>query len=168
MMPFLSEAVPETELIIIGSGPEEDKLKRLVHDLHLENQVRLVGALEQPSPYYRAADLLVLPSEHEGFPHVVLEAMQEGLVPVAFRVGGNPEIIEDGRSGVLVPWGDFAEFRSAVVTLLLSPEKRKEMAAGARRRAEDYSWEHIYKRTVDLLEDSFTKSRHPRSRHEVG
>jgi len=96
---------PNYRLIIAGKGSEEEKLKKLAKSLNIEKRVLFTGLLLNPYPYIKEADLLVLTSEHEGFPNVLLEANALGTAIVAFNcVGGISEIIQQGINGFHIPF----------------------------------------------------------------
>ncbi len=86
-----------------------------------------------------AADVFVLPSYEEGLPMALLEAMAAGLAPLTTPVGGIPEAVTDGVDGLLVSPGDVPALASALAVLVSAPERRAVLAAGARRRAEDFA-----------------------------
>ena len=105
-------------------------LPRLVTPKHSPPRVPVAD----PRPLYQAADLLVLPSRSEGFANTLIEAMGCGLPVVATRVGGNPEIVEDGTTGILVAPGDAGALAAAIRELLAEPERRRRLGARARAR----------------------------------
>jgi len=91
-------------LTVVGGGSEDASLKRLVAEYGLENRVFFEGHQPNPYPYMRGADVLLLSSEYEGFPNVILEANSCGLPVIAFGcAGGTVEIIREGINGVIVP-----------------------------------------------------------------
>ena len=94
--------------LIVGDGGERPSLESLARGLGLERDVLFVGYTSTPGDYLLAADVVVLPSRSECLPNVALEAMALGKPVVATSVGGVPEVIEDGRSGLLVPSEDEA------------------------------------------------------------
>ncbi len=104
----LVEAISEisgrrrTFLFLAGSGPLAHHLKRLVSRWRLEQVVRLLGQLADPSPVYRASDLFVFPAMNEGLGTAMLAAMAHGLPVVAANLEANPEVIQDGVNGLLV------------------------------------------------------------------
>jgi glycosyltransferase involved in cell wall biosynthesis len=157
MMPHFLARSPSLKLTIVGSGPEESRLRNRVRDLELESSVCLVGELEygQVVEYYRASDLYVLTSEHEAFPHVVLEAMREGLVPVAYAVGGVPEIIDHGVNGMLVSIDEPDAFKAAVLELLEDGERRRAMGRRAEERSRTFNWSDTMKKTLSVMEEVF-------------
>jgi glycosyltransferase involved in cell wall biosynthesis len=106
---------------------------------------------------YSAADLLVVPSLQDNLPNTVLEAMACGLPVVGFDVGGIPEMVRNGVTGILTPAGDVARLREAVLELLQSGPRREAMAAASRRVATDeYSLEIQARRYSELYERLFS------------
>src|SRR5690606_25912636 len=100
--------------------------------------VRFLGAVERPWPYYRLADVAVLPSRMEALPMMLIEAAAFGLPAVATRVGGVPEVVRDGETGYLVEYGDGAGLRDAL-RRLADPVRRGEFGAAARNR-----WQRLF------------------------
>ncbi|GBC84991.1 N-acetyl-alpha-D-glucosaminyl L-malate synthase [bacterium HR11] len=96
--------VPDLGLVVVGDGPERPRLERLAGSLGVSDRVYFAGrrSREETLGLMAACDLFVLNSTHEGLPHVVLEAMALGLPVVATAVGGTPEVVRDGETGVLV------------------------------------------------------------------
>lgn len=125
-------------LAIIGSGPEEARLRALAERLGMSGRVRFVGVLAQAElrRYYAAADVLVLASSREGWPNVLLEAMACGTPVVATRVWGMPEVVTAPEAGLLVPERSAAALRAGIEALLAAPPDR----AATRRYAEGFDW----------------------------
>jgi glycosyltransferase involved in cell wall biosynthesis len=121
-MVIIREKLPEATLIIVGTGPLEDELKHMVENLHLDSHVNFVGYRENVFEVLKHLDLFVLPSRTEGCPIVVLEAMAMRLPVVATRVGGTPELIDEGESGLLVPQSDPEKLAEAILKILLDKE----------------------------------------------
>jgi glycosyltransferase involved in cell wall biosynthesis len=88
---------------IVGTGPEEEKLKKLVSELKLSQYVTFAGYSKNSFERLLDFDIFVLPSRTEGCPIVILEAMASGLPVVATYVGGNKELVQDNETGILVP-----------------------------------------------------------------
>jgi len=104
LLKAFAELPQKCRLTIVGEGNEESSLKLLASSLDIESRVAFVGQKSNPYPYMKKSDLLVLTSEHEGFPNVLLEANSLGVPVIAFNCpGGMSEIIEDGLNGFLVP-----------------------------------------------------------------
>lgn len=105
---------PESCLLLVGDGPERQKLEQQVIRLGLQNQVIFTGFISQPEDYLAAMDLFLLSSHTEGTSMTLLEAMSLGLPAVVTNVGGNPEIVEDGRTGLVTPPDDSKAFFEAM------------------------------------------------------
>ncbi len=128
----------------------------MAKSLGIEDRVTLVGRLEraQVVEEFHRADLFVLPSLFDSFPIVLLEAMAAGLPVVATSVGGIPEVVEDGRTGLLVEPGNPQALSAALERLAQAPSVRKEMGRRGRERARLFSWEQIVLRTRQVYEDA--------------
>jgi glycosyltransferase involved in cell wall biosynthesis len=107
--------MPDLGLIIIGDGPERSKLERLTQELGVTDRLYFAGqrSKKETLSLMVAADLFVLNSTYEGLPHVLLEAMSLGLPVVATAVGGTPEVVQDGKNGLLISPGDKQELLQA-------------------------------------------------------
>ena len=110
----LASAHPDLAVVIAGDGPCRGDLARLVATLGLEGRVHLVGERRDVPDVLAALDVFVLPSIAEGISNTILEAMATGLPIVATAVGGNPELVDDGAHGALVPAGDVDRLASAI------------------------------------------------------
>jgi teichuronic acid biosynthesis glycosyltransferase TuaC len=141
--------MPDVSLMIIGDGPEKGALRRLIRRLGLERRVRMIGNVPQADlvQHYSAADALVLASESEGMPNVVLESLACGNPVVATAVGGIPEIITSVDAGVLTTERSPDGIMRAVETLRAHyPDRSKTRSQGV---------QHGWTRTVDGLVDVY-------------
>ena len=127
--------VPGLTLELAGAGPEEDELRRLAAALGLDETVRFLGPVSPIAPAYERALAAVVPSRGEGFGMVALEAMERGRAVVASRVGGLPELVVPGETGLLVPPDDLEALRAALVMVASDPAHTAELGAAGRRRA---------------------------------
>jgi glycosyltransferase involved in cell wall biosynthesis len=134
----LRERHPDVQVLIVGYGDCEDELTALIAEQGLVGTVRLVGHRDDVPDLLRAADVAVCSSDYEGMPISVLEYMEAGLPTVSTRVGGIPDMIDDGVEGVLVEPRDPAALAAALGDLLDDPDRRRAMGAraAARRQAE--------------------------------
>ena len=141
----IAEATSGLPRVIAGDGP----LRHLVPDaLGFVSQDELAGL------YDRAA-AVVLVSRMEGLPNVVLEAMAHGKTVIATPVGGIPSLIEDGRTGFLVPVGDAAALRATIERVLADPELRRRVGDAARARVTEYcSWDRVTDRTLQVYAEA--------------
>jgi glycosyltransferase involved in cell wall biosynthesis len=121
--------IPNTTALFIGDGPDRKILKGICIQRGLQDKVIFVGHQLNPHPFYRMLDLVVMPSLSEGLPNVPLETFAHQKTIIATSVGGTPEIIEDGRNGILVKPGDPNNLAEAILALLGNSEKRNLMAA---------------------------------------
>jgi glycosyltransferase involved in cell wall biosynthesis len=126
------ERRPEAKAVIVGDGPDLGLLRALTRELQLECNVVFAGYQRNVRKFYEAADVLVVPSKSEGMPIVVLEGMVFGVPIVSTLVGGVPEIIEDGKNGLLVPTEDPAGLAQAVLRLIGDPALARQLAKTAR------------------------------------
>jgi glycosyltransferase involved in cell wall biosynthesis len=142
--PYLQEAlalIPAHQrplTLIVGDGPERHELESRTRAMGLTQDIRFLGNRRDVPAVLAAADLFILASLWEGLPLVLLEAMAAGLPAVVTAVGGNPEVVEDGTSGVLVPAGDQQALAEAISDLLDDPPRRQQMGQAARERCERY------------------------------
>lgn len=134
MMAALRPQFP-VELVLMGDGPEKPRLVQQVSDLGLTEAVQFVGMVDDPRDLLRTASLFLLPSSTEGFGLAALEAQSCGVPVVASRVGGIPEVVVEGETGLLFPPGDVTALTACVQRLLLDPALRQRLAHAARARA---------------------------------
>jgi glycosyltransferase involved in cell wall biosynthesis len=141
-------------LVVVGDGPERDRLVALTVELGLAGRVCWAGQRRDVSRLLSAFDLFVQPSLHEGLPNAVLEAMAAGLPVVATAVGGTPEAVVDGVTGLLVPPADVEALAQALAGLLADPERRQRLGrAGRQRVAEHFSLAQMVAKTERLYRD---------------
>ena len=135
--------------VVVGTGPDEARLRKLAIDLGVERRVIFAGAVaaDDLPAYYAAADVFVHPNriengDFEGFGIVLLEAAASGLPVVAGSTGGTPEAVEAGTTGLLVSGDDVDELVSALQMLIRSPLRRQAMGVAGRARAiAQFSWD---------------------------
>lgn len=126
--------IPSTKLMIVGIGPLEESLRRRVKQLGLSKQVMFMGMRRDIPQLLRAMDIFVLPSLREGFGMALLEAMVMGLAVIATNVGGIPEVVDDGKTGILVPPQDSNALSEAILVLLKDEKKRHRMGMLGKER----------------------------------
>lgn len=131
-------------LEIVGAGPERAKLEQLLAEYDLDASVTLCGQAPDPSPYYLAAGIFVLPSLYEGTPNALLEAMAHGLpAVVADTLPGALEHIEDGVTGLVFRGGDKADLAAKLTTLMNNPDQRAQLGRAARARMQRLTPEYV-------------------------
>lgn len=152
-MCMVTKRAPNARLMLIGDGPERHGIERLIDKMDLRRNVTLTGYRSDVPELLRCADTLVLPSETESAPLTILEAMSTGLPVIATRVGGVPEIIEDGRTGFLVPLKHPEDIAEKILELHADRERLRRMGAAAREDVlERYSTEKVVRQYLDVYE----------------
>lgn len=152
----IATAVPGVTLTVVGDGPERAHLARRAKELRVDHRIQFAGAVSNSSlpPYYHDADLFIAPSLAEGLGVVLLEAAASKLPIVASNVGGIPDIVENGITGLLVPPGDSAELARAVIRMVRDRELRHSTARAAHAKVESrFSWDAVVARFDDLFHE---------------
>lgn len=122
---------PKAHLVLLGEGRERKNLEDLAEQLGIRPFITFADFQKNVSPWIRACDVIVNPSLTEGIPNVVLEAMALRTPVIATSVGGVPDLIQDGKSGRLVPSQDGGALAAAILALLENPIRSAEMASHA-------------------------------------
>jgi len=155
-------------LYIIGGDerarPELDRLAAIARTFGVQGHVHFLGARphEDLPDYYRAADVVAVPSFYESFGLVAVEAMASGVPVVASRVGGLASTVVDGRTGYLIAWRCPEPFAEKFDLLFANEELRRALGASARRRMEEsYSWSGVADSVAALYEDLLDEHARP-------
>lgn len=163
LLEALSLAKKQTDglsLTVVGDGTLREELESLVEYLGLQDSVCFVGHQENPLCFLQNSDVALCPSFSEGLPNVVLEAMAAGLPVIASDVGGIPDLIKSGRTGLLVPPGDKAGLVDAIETLQ-DAHLRSSIGRAARAVAERFSTTNMVRQTSRLYEETLQHQGHP-------
>ena len=143
--------VPDFRIVIVGDGPEKENVIRLTSRLGIEKRIAMEGYQTEVRPYYSLGTMLALPSRSEGSPNVVLEAMAAGLPIAATAVGGVPEILEDGVTGLMVPPDNPQALADAMLRILRDKELALRLGAAARSCVEAHYTPQAYRRSLTNL-----------------
>lgn len=138
------------QLVVVGDGPEQEKLNKLIRDLRLGENVRLVGRQDDVKPYYALADIFVLPSHSEGTPNALLEAMAMGVPVVATSVGGVPQLTGDGVAALLTRKRDIDGLSNAVARLIREPDLQAKLISAGQEVVKTNTSERYF-RTLGLV-----------------
>ena len=143
----------EWSLVVAGEGPERAVLEKKVSEEGVRERVHFVGNVSHTEAlgWMLTGDVFVLNSTYEGMSHVLLEAMHQGRPVVATDAGGNPEVVQDGESGLLVPVGNTEALRGALLRVLSDTALSRKLGSGARKRAADFSIDETVRKTGELL-----------------
>jgi glycosyltransferase involved in cell wall biosynthesis len=145
-------------LLLVGAGELEDAVREQVAGLGLQGRVRFLGIRADVADILRASDVFVLSSRWEGNPMSVMEAMAAGLPVVSTAVGGVPELVREGETGLLVPSEDAGALAQALQALVDDPAHRQAMGAAARRHAvARFDIRHTVRRYEQLYEKLLTQ-----------
>jgi glycosyltransferase involved in cell wall biosynthesis len=138
--------VPGARLVMVGDGPERQRLLELIEEAGLQDRVTLKGALPRLNAieWLRAADAALLSSAWENHPHAAVEALAVGTPVVATAVGGVPEVIDTGVNGILVPPGDERALAEAMRAVTTDAELLARLRAGAAASAGRYDGDRAY------------------------
>ena len=136
---------PQLTLVLIGGGPDRPRLEAKIKSLNLNKHIHLTGKIphKNVTDYLCAADAFVLNTDYEGFSHVLLEAMACGAPIITTNRGGNPELIDDNKTGRLLPFSDLEAFDSAITDLLSHPEKGEGWFHAAKPNLSYYRWDRL-------------------------
>ena len=134
----------DLHLVLVGEGDDRRRLSSLAYSLGIESRVHLPGAVSDVGPWYHHAQCFVLSSRHEGFPNALIEAMANGCAVISFDCQYGPsEIVEDGRSGLLIAQDDIAALTEAISLVVSDSELRQQLGDEGRQRVADFSVEKI-------------------------
>jgi glycosyltransferase involved in cell wall biosynthesis len=150
-LPTIRERHPDAVLVVLGQGPERAGLEEQARRRGVSEALRLPGRAGDVAAWLQRADVLVHPARWEGFGLAVLEAMVAGLPVVGSRVSSLPELVADGRTGVLVPPDDSDALAAAVSELLDDPDLARQLGeAGRERASKEFSVDRMAERTLDV------------------
>jgi glycosyltransferase involved in cell wall biosynthesis len=146
--------VPEARLIVIGDGPDRDRLEDAARDSGADGRIELRGALPrlEALAVVAGSEAALLTSDWENFPHSAVEALAVGVPVVSTAVGGVPEIVRDGENGLLVPAGDADAVAGALSRVLHEDGLRSRLSGAARPSVAGLSVEETYGRLAAILQ----------------
>lgn len=152
---LIAEKNSDWQLVFVGNGEDESKLRALVHAKGLEERIEFTGAVTDVSAHYRAAHLFCLSSRWEGFPNAIAEAMAHGLPCVGYRdCAGMPQLISDGETGALADGNGRAEtLATALMKLTCDDAGRAEMGRKARETVGKYTPHLIFDRWEEMFRE---------------
>jgi asparagine synthase (glutamine-hydrolysing) len=156
---------PQLRVLVAGVGPLLDGMRRLVSERGLANSIQFLGRRNDVGSLMAIANLLLLTSEREGMPNVVIEAQRMRLPVVATDAGGTREAFLPGRSGLLCPVGDLDSLQTACLQILADPILADRMGeVGYRHAATEFALDLMAQRYVDLINGGAVSSSVPRLR----
>lgn len=154
----LKTKYPFLKLKIMGEGSDKSNLERLAEELRISDRVEFIGRIprEETAPYYREANLFVLPSLNEGMSNAMLEALASGLPVVTTDTGGTRELVQEGINGFTVKMRDAEDLAAKIEKIIKDKSLRLKMAQKSREISRKFSWKsvaeqyyEIYKKTLN-------------------
>ena len=157
-MNIIHEKLPDTDLLIVGDGPDREKMETLVQELNLQDCIHFAGKVsnEEIPVYMARADVFALPSLSEGFGIVNIEAMASGLPIVTTNVGGLPEIVINGENGFLVEPKNPEALAEKILFILSDNDLKARISMNNQMKAEIYSWDIVVKNLISIYESLST------------
>ena len=153
-LPAVRARVPDLEYVVVGSGSDLERHKRLAADLGVADRVQFLGSVNERAlrAAYESCDVFVLPSAGEGFGIVFLEAMHYRKPIIAANSGATPEVVKDGETGMLVETGNAEQLAAAMIALGTNqPERERMGAAGYTRLQENFTFDHFKRRLHEIV-----------------
>jgi glycosyltransferase involved in cell wall biosynthesis len=133
-----AKRIPSVRVEVAGNGPCLEELKGLAAELGVGDRIKFLGEVHDVSSLLSRARMFVLPSRSEGIPVTVLEAMACGLPVLATRVGGLPEVVDQGVTGLLVLPADAPALADAIIAIWNDPDRGAQLGSAGRRRVEQH------------------------------
>jgi glycosyltransferase involved in cell wall biosynthesis len=144
---------PDTHLLIVGDGPQRNRLEQYTNQVAIADRVQILGSRSDTATLLQHANCLWLGSGFEGQSNAIMEAMSAAVPVFATDIPGNRDLIVDGESGILVPVGDRAAFASKTNVLLDNPQQATAIGQAAQQRMlEEFSVEQMIQRYVDFYD----------------
>lgn len=150
-MPDILTALPNTKLTIVGDGPESNKLKSLIYEYKLENNIKMVGKIpnKKTSYFYEQATLVIVPSLYpDNLPTVCIEAMNNGRALLVSNKGGLPELVNNGKNGYLFEPENTKDLANKTVMILSDKEKLKRLSMTSKIMLKNFSMEKHLKELI--------------------
>jgi glycosyltransferase involved in cell wall biosynthesis len=153
LMPQLKKINSKFKLVIFGDGPMQDKLKDIINENKLTEDVILVGYIphSQLSKYYQAASLFVLNTGYEGLSHILLDAMYYNIPTIVTNSGGNPELIQNDYNGILVDYNNTYQWFNAIEHLWNNLDLRKQFGNNPLVKLNIFNFNYMAQETIKIL-----------------
>lgn len=153
LMPQITRKIQNTKLYIIGEGPDKAYLLEKIKKADLGDAVVLMGKMAQKDlfEYIKASDLFILNTSYEGFSHQILEVLALETPIITTRVGGNVEIIESGKNGILVEYNDKEKILSSAISILSDPRLADMLIKNGMAEIKNYKENTMFARLVEIL-----------------
>ena len=144
----LGKEVPK--LFIVGDGDELDKLKMIISELALEDNVELIGARNDINVILSESDVYILPSLEEGLSISLIEALSSGIPIIATNVGGNPDVIQDYKTGLLFESGNFNDLSEKIFEYTIDYNLRKDISINCIKKSDEFDIKTCEKKYLNM------------------
>jgi glycosyltransferase involved in cell wall biosynthesis len=159
IMPKLITRLGKINFLVLGDGQELNNLKELSGELRVNDNVHFLGRISQSQiiNYFKVADLFILNTNYEGLSHTILEVMTAGTPVLTTNAGGNPEIIDNNKDGLLVNFNNEQELLLAAVKILSDQELTDNLVKNASAKLKKFNWSDELAETIKLLKEVYEK-----------
>ncbi|HYQ47784.1 MAG TPA: glycosyltransferase family 4 protein, partial [Thermodesulfovibrionales bacterium] len=158
-VPAVVREFPRARFLIVGDGPRRQELERMAEDMNIRQYLIFTGFVEDIGALYACTDIAILSSWSEGLPQSVLQALACSVPVIATRVGGVPEVVIPGKTGILVEAGDHEGLAREIIAVLREPAAARQMALAGK---EFVKGRHSIQHMLDRLEGVYTRGRRKR------
>ena len=154
-LPQIKQKIGNVNFLVLGDGPEMDNLKHLANEFNVADSVHFLGRIRHDEiiNYFKAADLFVLNTNYEGLSHTLLEAIKAAVPIITTNIGGNPEVIENHRNGLLIGYYNIEELKNAAIKILSDEQFADNLVNNAKLTLKKFNWENTINETVKLLKE---------------
>ncbi|MFH1956610.1 MAG: glycosyltransferase family 4 protein [Patescibacteria group bacterium] len=156
IMPEILKINKDIKLFIIGEGPEIKILENQIDCSVAHDSIFLLEAMGQDDlmAYLKAGDILILNSAYEGFSHLILEAMAMEIPVITTKVGGNPEIVINQETGILVEYNNKDQIKRAILNLISDENLRKKITSKAKEKVQEFKKEKMIQETLEVFKNT--------------
>jgi glycosyltransferase involved in cell wall biosynthesis len=160
ILPSVIEKTGDVRLVVLGTGSEMENLRRLARETRVEDKVMFLGKIDHNEvvAYLKQANLFILNTNYEGLSHTLLEAMKAGVPIITTRVGGNPEVINDGVDGLLVRYNYEQELADAATRILSDPALANKFVGNAAEKLKKFNWDNTVSSTITVIREVYEKN----------
>ncbi len=153
ILPELKNRIGNVNLLVLGDGQELENLKSSAFNSGVKDEVIFLGKIKHQDiiSYFKAADLFILNTNYEGLSHTILEAMKSEVPIITTNIGGNPEVITDGKEGMLINYDDQKGMFDSAVKILSDKQFSESLTNQAKEKLKVFNWKDGMEKTLELL-----------------
>tara|TARA_B100000508_G_scaffold70522_2_gene55023 strand:- start:1846 stop:2991 length:1146 start_codon:yes stop_codon:yes gene_type:complete len=161
LLPEIKKTIPDAKLVIVGEGPEKQRILDLAKKLELGDSFMLFGPQSKTGigEITVGADIFVLNTAYEGLSHQLLETMDLGTPIITTNVGGNPELIKSEKDGILVEYDDSASLIEGISRIATDNEFRNKLTRNAKEKSGEFDQKNVVNQLIDVLNSLITENK---------